>query len=42
MMRRLTFTLSEIQNNLEAVKAARLMLSGQDVNQTKLWWDAKP
>lgn len=42
MMRRLTFTLSEIQNNLEAVKAARLMLNGQDVNQTKLWWDAKP
>ncbi|HWY36188.1 MAG TPA: SusD/RagB family nutrient-binding outer membrane lipoprotein, partial [Nitrosopumilaceae archaeon] len=42
MMRRLVFTLSEIQNNLEAVKAARLMLNGPDVNQTRLWWDAKP
>ncbi|HEY5370899.1 MAG TPA: SusD/RagB family nutrient-binding outer membrane lipoprotein [Hanamia sp.] len=42
VMRRLVFTLSEIQNNLAAVTAARAMLSGPDVNQTRLWWDAKP
>lgn len=42
MMRRLTFTLSETQNNLKAVEAARGMLNGPDANNTKLWWDAKP
>lgn len=40
-MRRLTFTVSELTNNAEAVKAAESLLDGPDANDTKLWWDKK-
>ncbi|MCW3091496.1 MAG: hypothetical protein JWP81_2565 [Ferruginibacter sp.] len=40
-MRRLTFTVGELTNNSEAVKAALNLLGGADVNETKLWWDKK-
>lgn len=42
MMRRLMFTTGEISTNTVAVEAARELLGGPDVNQTRLWWDAKP
>ena len=41
LMRRLTFTSGETDNNLEAVEAARGLLGGPDNNATKLWWDAR-
>jgi hypothetical protein len=40
-MRRLTFTVGELTNNSEAVKAAQTLLGGADANETKLWWDKK-
>lgn len=40
-MRRLTFTVSEMTNNAEAVKAAQSLLDGPDANDTRLWWDKK-
>lgn len=42
LMRRLKFTLVEIQNNEVAVEEARTLLDGPDDNHTRLWWDAKP
>jgi hypothetical protein len=42
MMRRLKFTESEVANNEQAVEDARKLLNGDDVNYTRVWWDAKP
>lgn len=41
VMRRLTFTSGEYQNNATAVEAATDLLNGPDANTTRLWWDAK-
>gem|GEM_PF-4798582 len=30
-----------MDNNLEAVEAARGLLGGPDNNATRLWWDAR-
>jgi len=41
IMRRITFSSSEISNNNAAVLEARKLLNGPDQNNTRLWWDAK-
>lgn len=42
LMRRLKFTLDEINNNSVALEKAKALLNGPDENSTRLWWDAKP
>jgi hypothetical protein len=41
MIRRITFSSSEISNNNVAVLQAIKLLNGPDRNDTKLWWDAR-
>lgn len=41
IFRRMTFVVSEISNNAEAVMAAESLLNGPNNNATKVWWDKK-
>jgi hypothetical protein len=41
MIRRITFSSSEISNNNVALLQAIKLLNGPDRNDTKLWWDAR-
>jgi len=43
IFRKMTFVSSELNNNGDAVQAARELLQGPpESNATRLWWDAKP
>jgi hypothetical protein len=42
IFRRMTFVSSEYDTNGEAVQNATGLLDGEDANDTRLWWDAKP
>lgn len=42
IFRRMTFVSSEYDTNGDAVQEATNLLGGEDANDTRLWWDAKP
>lgn len=42
VFRRMTFVVSEFNNNTKATENAISLLDGPDQNNTKLWWDEKP
>lgn len=42
IFRRTTFVSSEYDTNGEAVQEAAGLLSGEDANDVRMWWDAKP